>query len=236
MTRPPMPAPHRDPAPITVRRLAGSVLPMRRTLHARSGAARPGEADRAELLALDAGAELTWPAAALDASTIGGRVVEWLVLAGEVCVDGERLGLHDFLRHPLSSDGHRVESLVAARVHVRFGMPAGAGALSRTLARASDARWEGEPGGARRRVLWADDVESAVLVRAPAGYVAAAHRHRVDEDCLLLAGEVDTGELSLQAGDFQVAPAGSRHGVVRAVTEVLAYLRGDATPSPIEET
>ena len=217
-----------DAALITVRGLAGGCEPMRRTLHARTGVARAGEADRAELLTLGAAVGLTWPAAALDGGLLGGRAVEWLVLSGEVLVDGERLATGDFLRHALSADGHRVEAVVPARLHVRMGVPVRRIAAVRTIARSAEATWEGVAGDFQRRLLWSDDAEAALLVRAPAGLTAAAHRHRIDEECLVLQGEVSTGTFCLRTGDYQIAPAGSTHAVARAAVDALVYVRCDA--------
>ena len=35
--------------------------------------------------------------------------------------------------------------------------------------------------------------------------------HPVDEECMMLSGEVFLGDILLQAGDYQHAPAGSEH-------------------------
>jgi hypothetical protein len=219
-----------DPAaaPVTIRRLAGSVEPVRRAVYVRRDTSRPGEADRVELLALTPGVELAWPAAGLDAATVGGRAVEWLVLSGEVRVDGERLVAEDFLRHPLRASGHRVEALAPARLYARLGPPERGQAPGRVLAHAAEARWRGAAGAAQCRVLWADEREAALLVRAPAGLGIAARRHRVDEERLVLEGELAVGDIVLRAGDLQVAPAGGTRPAMRVVAELRAWLRGDA--------
>ena len=105
----------------------------------------------------------------------------------------------------------------------------------RAVARAAEALWDGAAGGFQRRVLWLDDAEVALLVRAPAGFAIPSHRHRVDEECLVLRGEISSGSVSLNAGDFQIAPAGCTHDVGGAVTDVLVYLRGDSHCDFVQE-
>lgn len=51
------------------------------------------------------------------------------------------------------------------------------------------------------------------LVRMEAGSSYPRHVHNGAEECLVLEGELRVGDDTLRAGDFQRAPAGSRHGV-----------------------
>jgi quercetin dioxygenase-like cupin family protein len=51
----------------------------------------------------------------------------------------------------------------------------------------------------------------SMLVRFEAGAGVPDHGHEIDEDCLVLAGEMFLGDILLRAGDYQLAPAGGSH-------------------------
>ncbi|CAN5186422.1 hypothetical protein BH11PSE10_BH11PSE10_11930 [soil metagenome] len=50
-----------------------------------------------------------------------------------------------------------------------------------------------------------------MLVRFAAGAGVPDHTHALDEDCLMLEGEMFLGDTLLRPGDYQMAAAGSRH-------------------------
>jgi|SRR5690349_370035 len=52
-----------------------------------------------------------------------------------------------------------------------------------------------------------------MLVRMAPGTSYPAHRHATSEECFVVSGEIQVGERMLHAGDYQVAAAGSLHGV-----------------------
>lgn len=84
-----------------------------------------------------------------------------------------------------------------------------------TLA-AADGDWEpiDFPGIEVRR-LFVDEAADSVtmLIRMAAGASYPAHRHAGHEQCLVLAGDLRIEDRVLHAGDFQLAPSGSLHGV-----------------------
>jgi anti-sigma factor ChrR (cupin superfamily) len=51
----------------------------------------------------------------------------------------------------------------------------------------------------------------SMLVRFEAGASVPDHGHELDEDCLVLQGEMFLGDILLRAGDYQLAPAGGGH-------------------------
>lgn len=53
------------------------------------------------------------------------------------------------------------------------------------------------------------------LLRMAPGAEYPSHRHSSYEQCLVLDGEIAFGDLQLTAGDFEAAPAGTRHEVLR---------------------
>lgn len=140
--------------------------------------------------------------------------------------------------HPEESS--EVEALLARLVTSAAPAPDRAEALRRRLVervrQAADAqaglvllplaesRWEPLVKGVRVQRLSTD--ERAVLLEFAPGGSVPFHRHHEDEECVVLRGEVRLGELRAAAGDYHLAPSGSRHGQVRSETGALIYLRG----------
>lgn len=177
-------------------------------------ALRPGEPRAASLVELHAGAGLVLPAA-------GAR--EFLVVRGSVEVDGEPLGLRDFLRLPAASEA-RLASRDGAHVFVR---EADGEAGARTLVRDAEAGWPEFAPGIRRRVLWAGGGQAALLYRADPGARVPGHAHGHDEECLMVQGELFLDDVLLQQGDYQLAAAGTGHRVTETDTGVILYAHGD---------
>ena len=175
-------------------------------------ALRPGEPRRACVIELLAGSRLQWLAAG---------PVEVLVLQGQAQVDGEALGLRDFLLMPAGPVGLASES--GAELFVREAQ----GDVQRTLLRDADAGWPEFAPGIRRRVLWAADGQAALLYRAEPGAAVPGHGHGHDEECLMVEGELFLDDLLLQQGDYQLAPAGSGHRITQTDTGVIIYAHGD---------
>lgn len=53
----------------------------------------------------------------------------------------------------------------------------------------------------------------SMLVRMAAGSSYPGHRHAGDEECYVVSGDISVGDRILRAGDYQLAAAGSVHGV-----------------------
>jgi quercetin dioxygenase-like cupin family protein len=70
-----------------------------------------------------------------------------------------------------------------------------------------------------------------VMVRAEPGGSLPRHRHRHDEEFIVLEGECRIGDLHLRAGDATFAPAGSWHDEITTDTGVLVLVRGEY-PAP----
>jgi hypothetical protein len=176
--------------------------------------ARPGEPRAASVIELQAGARLALPA---------GGAREFLVVRGSAEVDGESLGLRDFLLLPAGS-APELASADGAHVFVREADGAGA---ERTLVRDREAGWPEFAPGIRRRVLWTAGGEAALLYRADPGASVPGHGHGHDEECLMVQGELFLDDVLLQQGDYQLAPAGTGHRVTETDTGVIIYAHGD---------
>jgi anti-sigma factor ChrR (cupin superfamily) len=66
----------------------------------------------------------------------------------------------------------------------------------------------------------------SMLVRFAAGASVPDHSHALDEDCLVLEGEMFLGDILLRSGDYQLAPAGGGHFGETSDVGVLFFFHG----------
>ncbi len=66
-----------------------------------------------------------------------------------------------------------------------------------------------------------------MLYRTAAGAEVPRHSHGHDEECLMVQGELFLDDVLLQAGDYQLAPAGTAHRTTATDTGVIIYAHGD---------
>ena len=177
-------------------------------------ALRPGEPRSARVIELEPGASVQLEAAGAS---------EYLVVRGSLELDGEFLGLRDFLLLPAGSTP-RLSSEDGAHVFVR---EADSRAGERALVRDAEAGWPEFAPGIRRRVLWTAEGQAALLYRADPGASVPVHSHGHDEECLMVQGELFLDDLLLQTGDYQLAPAGTGHRITETDTGVIIYAHGD---------
>lgn len=82
------------------------------------------------------------------------------------------------------------------------------------------------------KLLSSDNGVHPVLIRLRPGAQLPEHRHGGDEECIVLSGEARLGDIRVRAGDYHLARAGSRHGVVSSDTGALPFLRTTQDFSP----
>jgi len=103
---------------------------------------------------------------------------------------------------------------------------------SLSVQRASEASWEpAAVEGVQLRVLFVDRAKNqfTALVRMAPGTAYPSHIHSGPEECLVLEGDLDIGDLVLGPGDYQRAPEGSRHGVQRTERGCLLFITSSLT-------
>ena len=88
----------------------------------------------------------------------------------------------------------------------------------------SEAQWQRLVPGVRVRHLSGD--RRAVMLELAPGASLPMHRHHEDEECVVLRGEAQLGDITVRQGDYHVAYAQSRHGRVSSRSGALIYLRG----------
>lgn len=96
--------------------------------------------------------------------------------------------------------------------------------------RLADGEWRPLVRGVRAKTL--SSASGAVLLDLDAGAQLPLHRHDMDEECVVLRGEVHMPDMRVRTGDYHIARSGSRHGIIRAPRGALIYLRG----APIGDT
>ncbi len=89
-----------------------------------------------------------------------------------------------------------------------------------------DAPWQPFGTGLQIKVLHADGGTMSYLVRLAPGASLPPHRHPVDEECVVLEGEVSIGALRVAAGGFHLGRRGLPHDRLSSAHGALIYLRG----------
>ncbi len=81
----------------------------------------------------------------------------------------------------------------------------------------------------RMKKLHQDAGGRSYLLRLEPGAVLPSHAHEGDEECLMMEGEVFLGELLVRAGDYHLAPAGTRHSGITSPAGALLFIRSAAS-------
>lgn len=76
------------------------------------------------------------------------------------------------------------------------------------------------------RVMELSATNQAVLLEFAPGASLPVHRHREDEECVVIRGSARIHETQVREGDYHLAHARSRHAVVRSEHGALLYVRG----------
>lgn len=140
-------------------------------------------------------------------------------------------------RNPLEAD--IVDALVAAqteaeadpavlaRVRTRLMQNIAADASGRHVTVTPEGgQWRDFLPGIQRKVLHEQSGLMSYLLRFAPGAVLPAHRHPVDEECVVIEGRLRIGKLTLEAGGFHLARQGLPHGDIESREGAVIYLRG----------
>jgi quercetin dioxygenase-like cupin family protein len=90
---------------------------------------------------------------------------------------------------------------------------------------ADEGVWVSWAAGIDAKLLATDQGAESYIVRLAAGAVLPAHTHPDEEESLVLSGSLTVGEVTLQAGDFHLAPAGSQHPAIITATGAILFIR-----------
>ena len=72
-----------------------------------------------------------------------------------------------------------------------------------------------------------------MLFRMEPGGVVPAHAHNLDEECLVLEGEVLVGSHPVRKGDMHIARAGAKHPALWTRTGAVVMVRSEIPPMHI---
>ena len=223
---------------LTVRREDGTWQDGPQGLAART--LRCGSASRVEVVRLRPGAALLWPdgvtaqeilllegaladqggdqAAASDVQRYAYQVRHRTVAPGALHAQGDTVA---YVRHLLVD----VDQLPALEARW-WRMPAPASGWVYPARK----RWFTQSAGVDVLPLKGDRDVVSMLVRFAPGASVADHHHALDEDCLVLEGEMFLGDILLRAGDYQLAPAGGGHFGETSDTGVVFFFHGALDP------
>ena len=195
----------------------------------RSHTLRLSKGVRIDLLRLEPGASLNWPDG---------------VIAQEVLVTEGSLneGLNEAMAvHSLCLRKEHSRALVAgsagARLYVRqLTVPEELPEIEKNWWYATEpaqaSPWETLSEGVEIKVLRGVGGVMSTLARIAPGAQVVDHGHMLDEDCLMLQGDLFLGDILLRPDDYQVAPAGCNHVNSMSDTGALFYFHGHM-PTPV---
>ncbi|HMV63509.1 MAG TPA: cupin domain-containing protein [Rhodocyclaceae bacterium] len=86
--------------------------------------------------------------------------------------------------------------------------------------------WADYAPGVRVKILRDDGHSRSMLLRLEPGAAAERHHHPLDEECLVMEGEVFIGDQLMRPGDYQLAPQGTDHPLVSSDIGSLLFVRG----------
>ncbi|MCA1978419.1 MAG: cupin domain-containing protein [Thiobacillus sp.] len=86
--------------------------------------------------------------------------------------------------------------------------------------------------GVELKLLRQDDNQRAYLLRMAPGARIPAHGHALDEESLVLEGDVTINGVLCRAGDYHFAPRGKPHGRLTTEGGCLLFVRGAVDAHP----
>jgi quercetin dioxygenase-like cupin family protein len=100
--------------------------------------------------------------------------------------------------------------------------------------REAEGVWLEFASGAKMKMLYVDPAtgERTALIRMEPGSSCPAHDHEQTEECFVLEGSINIDGEDYRSGDYIIAPAGSRHGVVASAAGGVLLIHYDAVTSP----
>jgi quercetin dioxygenase-like cupin family protein len=72
----------------------------------------------------------------------------------------------------------------------------------------------------------ADGSSMSYLLKLEPGAFLVPHKHHVDEECVVLEGEVTIGEEQVGPGTYHLAPRGLIHAAIRSEHGAILFIRG----------
>ena len=122
-----------------------------------------------------------------------------------------------------------VSPAVAARIKHRVLERIARAETRHLTTHAAEGHWQPFKQGVQIKVLHEADGIMSYLLRLAPGAVIGAHRHRVDEECVVLEGSLLIGDdLVVDAGGFHLAHGNTLHAPITSRLGATIFLRGAA--------
>jgi quercetin dioxygenase-like cupin family protein len=164
---------------------------------------------------------------------------EGIVLRGELQLGDIVLGPLDYHVSPPGSRHAAIQSNQGALAYLRGASLGNAGNvlreliggmlpgndLSQSIYAHTNQDWRQLAEGVEKKVLWTDGIRESRFYRMQAGAEVAAHLHLLEEECLVVQGEVFLDDSLLCCGDYQLAPPGTRHNQVSTDVGAVLFVR-----------
>lgn len=165
---------------------------------------------------------------------------EGIVLSGSLQVDDMELNQFDYHVSPAGSRHGRIQSKQGAIAYLRgssIGQPLSmikevlGGLLPKNhkhnqSIKNNQSGWVEVQLGLFQKDLWTDDTVASRFFRIEPGTEIEGHFHPLDEECMMLSGDIFLGDILLQEGDYHLATAGSEHLGIVSDTGALLFVRG----------
>ncbi|ESS73636.1 hypothetical protein MGMO_15c00570 [Methyloglobulus morosus KoM1] len=165
---------------------------------------------------------------------------EGIVLSGGLQLDDLELTQFDYHVSPAGSRHGRIRSKQGALAYLRgssVGQPLSmfkevlGGLLPKNHKEsesitAGEGEWIEIQTGVFQKDLWTDGTVASRFFRLNAGTYMDRHYHPLEEECMMLSGDIFLGDILVQEGDYHVAPAGTEHLEMFSDTGALLYVRG----------
>ena len=164
---------------------------------------------------------------------------EGVVLRGELQLGDLTLGPLDYHVSPPGSKHAAIKSNSGALAYLRgtslgdtanvlgelMGGVLPGSDLSQSISAYAEQDWQPLVAGITKKVLWTDGVRESCFYRLQAGAKFASHHHLLEEECLVVQGEVFLDDSLLFSGDYQLAPQGTHHEQVFTDVGALLFVR-----------
>lgn len=157
--------------------------------------------------------------------------LELLVLAGTLQVGDDALAA---CGHALLPAGTPLRAgAEPARLYLRGHQPGPFSAPAQPLLHPTPT-WQPLRAGVDICPLYGEGAALSMLARLQPGARVPAHPHGIDEECLMVEGDLFLGDLLLREGEFQFAPQGSQHGDLFADSPCLLFFHGAVDAAAVD--
>ncbi|MBB5204568.1 hypothetical protein HNQ51_001882 [Inhella inkyongensis] len=178
------------------------------------------------------------PLAVLSLAQPGDNALELLVLAGQgqfgTDADAQALRASHHLLLTESQAPLLQAGATGLRLYLRRHGPQGPFRAPQQAQVQAPQAWQPLRPGVEICPLHAEGQAISLLARLDSGGRVPAHPHGVDEECLMVEGELFLGDLLLREGEYQFAPAGSQHGELFADAPCLLFFHGAIDAAAID--